>query len=316
MKHNIKITLILLAMFLITQLIGLAVIYSYSPKQTQALVNGTFTNVTITPQLPYGMQPPEMQPSLSLTSIIIAFVIAIALIFLLMRIKASIFLRLWFFVVVIIALGITFNSLFSNFTIYASYIAIIVAIPLAFFKIFKMNITVHNLTELLIYPGIAAVFVPILSLWSIMVLLILISIYDIYAVWHSGFMQKMAKYQINQLKIFSGFFVPYLSSKQRKEIELIKEKYKNKIPKKLKTKKVKVNLAILGGGDVVFPIIFTGVVFMTLGLAPALITTIFATLALFLLFIFARKGKFYPAMPFLTAGCFLGLLVGYLVSLL
>jgi len=315
MKHNIKITLILLAMFLITQLIGLAVIYSYSPKQTQALVNGTLTNITITPQLPYGMQPPEMQPSLSLTSIIIAFIIAIALIFLLMKIKASIFLRLWFFLVVIIALGITFNAVFSNFTIYASYIAIIVAIPLAFFKIFKMNIKVHNLTELLIYPGIAAVFVPILSLWSIIVLLILISIYDIYAVWHSGFMQKMAKYQINQLKIFSGFFVPYLSPKQKKEIELIKQKYKNKIPK-TRFKRIKVNLAILGGGDVVFPIIFTGVVFMTLGLIPALITTVFATIALFLLFIFARKGKFYPAMPFLTAGCFLGLLVGYLIYLL
>jgi presenilin-like A22 family membrane protease len=262
------------------------------------------------------MQPPEMQPSLSLTSIIIAFIIAIALIFLLMKIKASIFLRLWFFFVVIVALGITFNAVFSNFTIYASYIAIVVAIPLAFFKIFKMNITVHNLTELLIYPGIAAVFVPILSLWAIMVLLILISIYDIYAVWHSGFMQKMAKYQINQLKIFSGFFVPYLSSKQRKEIQLIKSKYKNKIPKKFKNKKIKVNLAILGGGDVVFPIIFAGVVFQALGLIPALITSFFATLALFLLFIFARKGKFYPAMPFLSAGCFLGLLAGYLVSLI
>jgi hypothetical protein len=30
------------------------------------------------------------------------------------------------------------------------------------------------------------------------------------------------------------------------------------------------------------------------------------TIALTLLFVFAKKGKFYPAMPFLTAGCLLG----------
>jgi len=318
MKHNIKITAILLAMFLITQLIGLAVIYSYSPK-TKTIINqttGQLENITIKPELPYGMQPPEMKPEISITNIVIAFAIAILLIFLLMKIKATIFLRLWFFAVVLIALSITFNSVFFNFTSYASYIAIILAFPLAFFKIFKRNILVHNLTELLIYPGIAAVFVPILSLWAIILLLILISIYDIYAVWHSGFMQRMAKFQINQVKIFAGFFVPYLSQKQRKEIQLIKQKYKNKIPKKFKNRKIKVNLAILGGGDVVFPIIFTGVVFQALGLIPSLIISLFATLALLLLFIFARKGKFYPAMPFLTAGCFLGLLVGYLINIL
>jgi presenilin-like A22 family membrane protease len=83
---------------------------------------------------------------------------------------------------------------------------LVIALPLAFTKIYGRNFLVHNLTELFIYPGIAAVFVPILNIWTIIVLLILISIYDMWAVWHSGIMQKMAKYQINQLKIFSGFY--------------------------------------------------------------------------------------------------------------
>ena len=74
---------------------------------------------------------------------------------------------------------------------------------------------VHNLTELLVYPGIAVIFVSLLTQWSpiknlilIIFLLILISIYDMWAVWHSGIMQKMAKYQIDTLEIFSGFFIP------------------------------------------------------------------------------------------------------------
>lgn len=319
MKHNLKITLILLAMFLITQLIGLAVVYSYSPK-TKTIINettGAEENITIKPQLPYGMEPPKMEAEISLTSIIISFVIAIALIFLLMKIKATLFLRIWFFFIVIIALGISFNSLIFRIPFlspYSSYIALIISLPLAFYKIIKRNLIVHNLTELLIYPGIAAVFVPLLNLWAIIFLLILISIYDMYAVWHSGFMQKMAKFQMNEVKVFAGFFIPYLSKRQKKEIRLLKQKYKKKIPKKYKNKKIKVSLAILGGGDVVFPIIFTGVVFQVFGLL-ALIIPLFSTLSLLFLFVVAKKGKFYPAMPFITAGCIIGLCFVYLSHL-
>ena len=59
MKHSIKITLILLGMFLIAQFIGLLVINSYNPHQVQvADEKGTLTNTT-TYNLPYGMGPPE-----------------------------------------------------------------------------------------------------------------------------------------------------------------------------------------------------------------------------------------------------------------
>ena len=135
-----------------------------------------------------------------------------------------------------------------------------------------------------------------------------------YAVWHSGFMQKMAKFQMNEVKVFAGFFIPYLSKRQKKEIRLLKQKYKKKIPKKYKNKKIKVSLAILGGGDVVFPIIFTGVVFQVFGLL-ALIIPLFSTLSLLFLFVVAKKGKFYPAMPFITAGCIIGLCFVYLSHL-
>ena len=318
MKHNLKITLILLAMFFISQLIGLAVINEYSPKQ-KVFFNETsqqYENITIKTELPYGMQPPEIKPGISIGSIITSMIIAIFLIFILMKMRARIILKMWFFFVVVIALSITINSVFLKFNI-PSYTPLIFAFPLAFYKIFKRNIIVHNLTELLIYPGIAAVFVPMLNILTVSILLILISAYDIYAVWHSGFMQKMAKFQINKLKIFAGFFVPYLGKKEKKQFELIREKYKNKIPSRiLKNKKIKINLAILGGGDVVFPMILAGVVLKTLGFFPALLISVFATLALLYLFIKAEKGKFYPAMPFISAGCFIGLILSYLIHVL
>jgi presenilin-like A22 family membrane protease len=311
MKHNLKITLILLTMFIVTQFIGLYVVNHYS-------IEGN--------TLPYGMEPPEVEEDINfytsfLPSIIIAFVIAVMLLILFTRFKFDFVLKFWFFIVILIAIAIFFNSFFPNEK-YASLFALIFALPLAILKVYRRNFLVHNITELIIYPSIAAVFVPLLNIWTVIILLILISIYDAWAVWHSGIMQKMAKYQINQLKIFSGFFIPYISKKVRMGLK--------DLPKsELKDKKVKANVAILGGGDVIFPIITAGVVYLTEkvslpfglfpnfafegGFWPALFVIIGATLGLSYLFVFAEKKKFYPAMPFITLGILLGLAVSIII---
>ncbi|VVB78468.1 Signal-peptide peptidase, presenilin aspartyl protease [uncultured archaeon] len=292
-------------MFIITQLIGLFVISVYSHPGNS---------------LPYGVEPPpEVQAQSSLISILISFVIAIGLFLLLIRLNAETFIRFWFFAVTSLALAIAINAfLFKTNLFYPSIISLVIAVTLAYFKIFKRNIQIHNLTELFIYPGIAAVLVPILNIFGIILFLLLISLYDIWAVWHTQFMQKMANYQINNLRFFTGFFIPYADKRQKQKINLIKEKYIDKsdefLEKKFKKAKIKVSLAILGGGDVVFPIIATGVFYKTyLSIIPSLIISLFATLALLSLFLFARKGKFYPAMPFLTIGIYLGMMIDWML---
>lgn len=312
MKHNLKITVIILGMFLITQFIGLLVVNHYSSVR---VVNGTIQNVTA-PELPYGMESPEIQEDKEYFAlfpfIIMAFVIAIIIMLLLSKFNAAIILKLWFFVVVIIALGISLNSFLTRFQ-YASIISLVIAIPLAFIKVYKREFIIHNLTELLIYPGIAAVFVPILNIWTIIALLILISLYDIWAVWHSGIMQKMAKYQMDKLQVFSGFFIPYASKKVKAKIKNMKATL---TPKQLKGKKFRVNVAILGGGDVIFPIIAAGVMLKTTGLISALFVTFGATLGLGYLLMSSEKKKFYPAMPFITAGIFIGMALFWLIKII
>ena len=294
MKHNLKVTLIILAMFIVTQFIGLYVVNHYSVQDNT---------------LPYGMETPEIEDSTDfytsfLPSIIIAFVLAIVILIILTKFNFGFFLKLWFFVVILIAMGIFFNSFFPNEQ-YFPYIALVFALPLALVKVFKRNFLIHNLTELIIYPSIAAVFVPLLNFWTVLIILALISIYDMWAVWRSGIMQKMAKYQMEELKIFSGFFVPYLSKKVRMELK--------ELPKsKLKNKKVRANVAILGGGDVVFPIITAGVMLNQFGLWAAIFVIAGATLGISYLLFFGQKKKFYPAMPFITAGILLGILAAFL----
>jgi len=298
MKHNVKITIILLAMFLVTQFIGIYVVNHYSNPAHP---------------LPYGMENPEAESEADfytsfLPSIIIAFIFAIILLILLTKFKLAFVLKIWFFIVVLIAIGIFLTSVLPTGK-YSPWIALVFALPFAIIKVFKRNFLIHNLTELVIYPSIASVFVPLLNIWTIIFLLVLISVYDMWAVWRSGIMQKMAKYQINELKIFSGFFVPYISKKQR--AELVKIKKEN--PKKLEKTKVRASIAILGGGDVVFPIITSGVVFAKFGFLGALFVIIGATLGLAYLMFIGEKKKFYPAMPFISVGIFLGMIASWLI---
>ncbi len=315
MKHTFKITTILLAMFLVTQIIGVVVVSS-EPLKVQTEINGTVQQVT-NPYLSWMDVPePETQQDFTFAfgQLIMAFFIAISLLIFLMKFKIEIFLRLWFFAVVTIALFLSIVSFEKIIPVMielktAMFIALAISLSLAYLKIFKRDIFIHNMTELLIYPGIAAIFVPILNFYTIIILLILISIYDIWAVWHSGVMQKMAKYQIDKVKVFSGFFVPYMSDKVKTKIQKIKKSKK-------KNKKVKVNVAVLGGGDIIFPIITAGIMYGFFSKTPILAASLVilgATSGLAYLFFFAKKRKFYPAMPFITTGILIGIFLTWII---
>lgn len=310
MKHNVKITIAILAMFLIAQFIGLFVVNSFA---TQKVSDGQIVNST-GKTLPYGMGIQEENQNLDLAStlfsLLFSLIIAISLIFLLIKLKARAIMRTWFFVVSTIAIGISFTAFLPEIK-YASWIGLALALPLAIGKVYKRNIIVHNLTELLIYPGIAAVFVPILGIASIIVLLVAISIYDMWAVWKSKIMQKMAKFQMEEVNVFGGFFIPYASKKVKQKIKDMKLKFKSKekLQKEFKKSNLKVNLAILGGGDIVFPIITSGVILQNWGLIPAIIATFGAFLGLLGLLLFSEKKRMYPAMPFISAGIFISMLI-------
>lgn len=299
-------------MFIIANLIGLYVANFYLNNDTGI-------------KIPYGFdqQPTPEQEQQGIyqqffVSLIFSFILAILLVIVLMRLNSVWFIRGWFFVVVAITLGITINTATNQFPIFfAGDIALALGIFLAYIKVYKKNIIIHNATELLIYPGISAVLISVLNLPFTIILLIIISAYDMWAVWHSGIMQKMAKYQIESIGVFSGFFIPYASKKIKDKIKFLKLKYKEKrIPNSvIKKNNIKVNLAILGGGDITFSTIAAGVAMKTFGTWQAgLIIVAFSTLALVYLFTVAKKKKAYPAMPYLTTGILIGMLIAWLLA--
>src|SRR3989338_2373236 len=177
MKHPIKITLILVGMFIVSQFLGLWIINHYIDRST-----GTPTYK----ELPYGLAPPPVNENYGFILIIVGVLIGTGAVLLLIKFRKIGLWKVWFFLSALVTLGVAFS---------------------AFFKVFRPNLIVHNVTELLIYGGLAAIFVPILNVFAVVMLLIIISIYDAYAVWHSKHMVKMARFQAES-KIFAGFLIP------------------------------------------------------------------------------------------------------------
>ena len=289
MKHTLKITIFLIVLFFAAQVVGLeAVRQSIDFGELNKTGNVTYTS------LMGNITRPEVQPDYSFVWIFAAIIAGTLLVFLLMRFRQQKLWKVWFLLSVVVTLSFCFYALTKNIGF-----SLISALVLAVWKVYRPNIWVHNLTEIFIYGGLAVIFVPIMNVIAGIVLLILISGYDMYAVWKSRHMIKLAQFQTKS-NVFAGLFVPYKRIPAPKKGEQVVKK--------------KVRTAILGGGDIGFPLIFTGIIMtslimkygLVLGFFLSLIVTVCATIALLLLFLFAEKDKFYPAMPFISAGCFAG----------
>lgn len=311
MKHTLKVTLVLIAFFLLAQLVGLGLIN----KSIQGVIveNGV---ASIEHSETILGERPEMSGAGAFIYVVVGVAIGTALVLLLIKFKKVNFWKAWFFMAVFIAISLALGVLIQ------AYLAMILAIVLAIFKIYRPNIIIHNLTEVLMYSGIALFLAPMLTVFWASMLLVAIAVYDFIAVYKSKHMVKMAEFQSDS-KVFAGLFIPYSLKKAQGKQQAASARSAGtpkslKLPTGFSSSKVVAEErknAVLGGGDIAFPLIFTGVVMGDLVLqgfskaaafSQSLIITVFVTLALASLFVFAKKDKFYPAMPIISAGCFIG----------
>jgi presenilin-like A22 family membrane protease len=313
MKHSLSITVIIVLIFFLSQVIGLyALNQNINVKQTPE------GEIVVEHEETVIGERPEIYGPVTFVYILFAILVGTGLIFLLIRFKKFVIWKALFFFAVWMTSSITLGVFIYPL------IAFVVCLFLAFFKIYKPNILAHNLTELLIYAGIAIIFVPLLDIVWVTILLLAISAYDMFAVWKSKHMITLAEFQTKS-KAFAGVMLSY---KVR-----IKEKLKKTVKpeKPIKGKKAETGEpkeeyrnAILGGGDIAFPMIFAGVVMDSLirsgivkpiAFLQAMIIPIIVALVLFTLLMKAKRDKFYPAMPFLTAGCLVGYGLIWIASL-
>ncbi len=286
MKHTWFVTFFLVVLFLAAQVIGLKVTQSYIDAAASAEAGEL-----VWKDLPSigGMkvERPDVEPQFSIWYIIIAVLIGTLLILLIIKLGKMLLWKLWFYFAVVLCLQIAVAAFIPE-----SY-ALILALVAGWFKVFRPNVYLHNASELFLYGGLAVIFVPILNVFYAFILLLALSVYDMYAVWRSKHMITMAKFQ-TESNIFAGLMLPYSAPTGRG-------------PKK------KVRTAILGGGDIGFPLIFAGTVLVVSGFLHAFVVALGATAALVVLLLLSQKDKFYPAMPFLTLGCAVGYIATFLL---
>jgi presenilin-like A22 family membrane protease len=299
MKHTVPVTVILVCVFIFSQLLGLFLIN----KGVEVSVDENGNRVVSNEDTALGPRP-ETRGFQSFVYLIVGLAVGTLVLLVLVRFKLVGVWKIWFFLAVAMASTVSLGALLPT------WVAAAVALVLAVWKIWRPNMYVHNITEVLVYSGIGLLVVPILDLLWVSILLIVIAIYDAYAVWRSRHMVKMAQFQ-TESKLFAGLVVPYKTNEvsvSTKPKTSAKKVDATPAPQEAKT-------AILGGGDIAFPLLFTGVVMNQLiqeGMSKlaaygySLIIVLFAALALLGLFLLAKKDRFYPAMPPIVAGCFIG----------
>ncbi len=259
MKYRPITTLYLLLLFSVTLLFGLFVATSYADQT-----------------LPYSLEAPVVSDGWSIAYLFGGILVMTFILFMLTKLKYERFLKLWFGVAILISMSISLSVFLGEL------MGLIVALVLTAIRLSTSDLVVHDLTELLIYGGIVAIFAPLFSPLSALIVLVIIAVYDYVSVFVTKHMVYLAQSQ-GQANLFTGLIV-----KRADET------------------------AILGGGDVAFSLLFAVVLGSAYGLIYAYLTAYAVIITLGFLSILGAKGKFYPAMPFITIAC----AASYLIALI
>jgi len=183
------------------------------------------------------------------------------------------------FFILTISLG---SFLFFSLWI-GDFLALILLLILLFLWIKFPNVLVHDFLIISGLAGVGSIFGLGLEPLVVVLLLIVFSIYDFIAVYKTKHMVKMAKEMIKARAIV-GLILPQKTSG-------FKANLKEVVPGK--------EFLVLGGGDIIFPLILS-VSLLSQGILKSFIVALFATFGLalsFYLFISQKTRKPIPALP-------------------
>jgi len=156
--------------------------------------------------------------------------------------------------------------------------------------------------------SVGAVFGFLLSPWTAISFMLVISVYDVLAV-RFGYMVWMVK-KLSESGTLPAFVIPRRISAWN--LNLKEEGFK----KLFEDGSGEREFSILGGGDIGFPLLFLVSVFFVYGFASCVIVAAFSLLGLisaYLIQLFFLKGKPMPALPPITFTSLIGFLIVYFI---
>ncbi|PJE69464.1 MAG: hypothetical protein COU98_01925 [Candidatus Staskawiczbacteria bacterium CG10_big_fil_rev_8_21_14_0_10_38_10] len=234
-------------------------------------------------------------PSLSLKDFLVFFLVATFSLYLLASLKKfqkgkEAIYKILFILAIFWGGGVVLSLWIGDF------LAILIILILVFFWLKSPLVLIHDLVIILGLAGAGSILGIGFDPRMIIILLVIFSIYDFIAVCKTKHMVKMAREMIEKKVVF-GLIVPVNISDFLQNL-----------------KKVKFGgrFLILGGGDVVFPLLLS-VSIIQGGVLKSLIVAIFSLIGLFAtykLFIGQKVRQPIPALPLIA----LFSVIGYLIT--
>lgn len=243
-----------------------------------------------------GLNAPEF---FSISQFAIAFILAT--LFFIFLIKTRYGARL-FNIIFFIAL---FAGSQIIFRVWASYeLSLIFAFLLVLSRYLLPLVFIHNIAAIIAITGVAINLGINITPGQAVIILVVVSIYDYFAVYVTGHMVRMLKSTISSGTIFAMIVPQYIRGMAEKVSEAGR--------KKMITEKsgIKNAYVYLGGGDLAFPLIMV-IAAMKAGLFSAIFTAIgalFGLLALNIIFMMQKERKPMAALPPLALFSILGFL--------
>lgn len=187
----------------------------------------------------------------------------------------------------------------------AGFLSLVIAVT----WLFVPRIWLHNALLCLTLVSLAAVFGAILTPWTVLTVMLIISVYDLVAV-RLGYMQWMTR-KLSDSDTMPAFIVPRRAGDWGATL-------KGPVVKTLFEETTGKDFSVLGGGDIFFPLLLASSVLYAFGLQLALMIAGFSLIGLMAAYgihIYLMKGKATAALPPVFIASLCGLLLVQFVLL-
>lgn len=230
--------------------------------------------------------------------------IATALMLILYKYNARFMIKGWFF----LALAMTTLIFFQ--AVLPPMIALGVTVLVLLTRVYTKDVMLMNALTVFPFAGAGAFFGSIIGFQAALALLIVLSIYDYYSVNISKHMVALAKSGIES-NTFMGFTYP--KEDGGIQMEDIDEEATEQPEAAEPPAEQRGGVGVLGGGDIVIPLVFAATLLPDFGYVAAVVSVIGAAVGLAFLLLKAQQGKFYPAIPPVAIGSVAGFGVVWVV---
>ncbi len=269
-------------------ILGLVITYFYLPKEQTYIgevLGGAVPQYSLLPILIYFF-------AVVVVMGIVLFLVPVRILKIILRVLFTFFYAWGIFILLYILLALPW------------YVALAIGIALGMTWFFLPFIWLQNILLIITLVSVATVFGAQISPWTVVWVLIAISIYDIVAV-TLGYMIWMAR-KMSQSDSLPAFIFPHrlalwtLNLRGATVGKLFDEEAADR------------EFSLLGGGDIGFPLLLVVAVFFKYGMESAFIvagTSLAGIVFAYLLQIFLLKGKPLPALPPISFLAIIGFLI-------